>query len=135
MDISLSAAVLCSSQMRPKSLPESSDRDDQSPSASASHGTGDQTTVPKDSSLVSVSDCPVEVPSASLPTSACSQLEVARLPECQGAGQTAQSKHSLMADQSLRVPPGRTPRSSQSPKKPFNSLIEHLSVVFPCYNR
>nr|XP_019585864.1 PREDICTED: E3 ubiquitin-protein ligase TTC3 isoform X1 [Rhinolophus sinicus]XP_019585865.1 PREDICTED: E3 ubiquitin-protein ligase TTC3 isoform X1 [Rhinolophus sinicus]XP_019585866.1 PREDICTED: E3 ubiquitin-protein ligase TTC3 isoform X1 [Rhinolophus sinicus] len=120
--------------MRPKSLPESSDRDDQSPSASPSHGTGDQTTVPKDSSLVSASDRPVGVPSAPLPASACGQLEVALLPECQGAGQAAQSKHSLVADQSMHVPPGRTSRSSQSPKKPFNSLIEHLSVVFPCYN-
>lgn len=122
------------STMRPKSLPESSDHDDQSPSASASHGTGDQSTVPKDSSLVSASDRPVGVPSAPLPASACGQLEVALLPECQGTGQAAQSKHSLVADQSLHVPPGRTPRSSQSPKKPFNSLIEHLSVVFPCYN-
>ncbi|XP_019511308.1 PREDICTED: E3 ubiquitin-protein ligase TTC3 [Hipposideros armiger] len=113
------------STMRPNSLPESSGRDDHRPLASASHGAEDQTTVLKDSSLVSASDRPVGAPPAPLPAS---------LPECQGAGQAVQSKHGLVAEQRLRVPPGRSPRSSQSPKKPFNSIIEHLSVVFPCYN-
>ncbi|XP_016076159.1 PREDICTED: E3 ubiquitin-protein ligase TTC3 isoform X2 [Miniopterus natalensis] len=125
------------STIRPKSLPETSGHDDQGPqdpSTSASHGTRNHTAVPKDLSLVSANDHPVGASSPPLPASLSSQLEVAQLPECESAGKAAQSKQSLMADQKLPVPPGPTTRLSQSPKKPFNSIIEHLSVVFPCYN-
>ncbi|XP_046503992.1 E3 ubiquitin-protein ligase TTC3-like isoform X2 [Equus quagga] len=122
------------STIHPRSLLESVGRDNQGPSASVSHETGSQTTAPKDSDLVSARDCSAEAPSPPLPGSLSSQPEVARLPEHKSAGQASQSKQSLMADQKLPVPPGRATRSSQSPKKPFNSIIEHLSLVFPCYN-
>ncbi|KAK1344339.1 hypothetical protein QTO34_014906 [Cnephaeus nilssonii] len=102
----------------PKSLPESPGHDDQGPSTSASH-----TAVPRDSSLVSAGDRPVGAPLPPLPASPSAQQE------CEGAGQAAQPKHSLPSDQKLPVPPGRTARTSQSPKKPFNSIIEHLTEL------
>ncbi|XP_054569513.1 E3 ubiquitin-protein ligase TTC3 isoform X4 [Eptesicus fuscus] len=107
----------------PKSLPESPGHDDQGPSTSASH-----TAVPRDSSLVSAGDRPVGAPSPPLPASPSAQQE------CEGAGQAPQPKHSLPSDQKLPVPPGRTSRTSQSPKKPFNSIIEHLSAALPGYS-
>lgn len=124
MAVSLSPTVVCPSQICPKSLPESPGHDDQGPSTSASH-----TAVPRDSSLVSAGDRPVGAPSPPLPASPSAQQE------CEGAGQAAQPKHSLPSDQKLPVPPGRTARTSQSPKKPFNSIIEHLSAVLPGYSR
>ncbi|EQB78483.1 Tetratricopeptide repeat protein 3 isoform 2-like protein [Camelus ferus] len=107
-------------------LPESSDLDAHDPSTSASHGAGNRTAVPKDLTLVSAAEGLVELPSC--------EPEVALLPVCESSGQAAQSKQSLEADQKLPVAPGRAARSSQSPKKPFNSIIEHLSVVFPYYS-
>lgn len=124
--------MLCPAQVGPKSLSESSDHDDQGPSTSASHGAGNQSTAPKDSSLVSA---PVEAPSPLLPASPSSQPEAAQVPEHESAGRATQPKLGLVAAQKVRVPPGRAARSSQSPKKPFNSIIEHLSMVFPWYSR
>ncbi|KAB1284057.1 E3 ubiquitin-protein ligase TTC3 [Camelus dromedarius] len=112
--------------IHPELLPESSDLDAHDPSTSTSHGAGNRTAVPKDLTLVSAAEGLVELPSC--------EPEVALLPECESSGQAAQSKQSLEADQKLPVAPGRAVRSSQSPKKPFNSIIEHLSVVFPYYS-
>lgn len=112
--------------IHPKLLPESSGQEGQGPSTSASHGTGDQTAAPEESSLGSAADSPVESPS-------CSQ-KAPQLPEREGTGQAAGPELGLMADQKLPVAPERATRPSQSPKKPFNSIIEHLSVVFPCYS-
>lgn len=123
---------MCPAQVGPKSLCESSDHDDQGPSTSASHGAGNQPTAPKNSSLVSA---PVGAPSSLLPASPSSQPEAAQLLEHGSAGQATQSKLGLVATQKVRVPPGRAARSSQSPRKPFNSIIEHLSAVFPWYSR
>nr|KAF6478727.1 tetratricopeptide repeat domain 3 [Molossus molossus] len=117
--------------IRPKSLPESSGREDRGPSTSASHETGTGTVVPKDSSLVSASGHPVGAPSP-LPASAPHQLGATWLPQWQGAGQAAPPEQSPAASERPPVPPGRAARPSPSPKKPFNSIIEHLSVVFPC---
>ncbi|XP_039713662.1 E3 ubiquitin-protein ligase TTC3 isoform X3 [Pteropus medius] len=122
------------STIHPESLPEPSGHDDQGSSTSASHGAGNQTRVPKDSSPVCASDRPVGAPSPPLPASPSGQPEVTRLPACKRADQATQSQQSLVADQKPPVPPGRATRSSQSPKKPFNSIIEHLSVIFPCYS-
>lgn len=119
--------MVYSSQIHPKLLPESSGQEGQGPSTSASHGTGDQTAAPEESSLGSAADSPVESPS-------CSQ-KAPQLPEREGTGQAAGPELGLMADQKLPVAPERATRPSQSPKKPFNSIIEHLSVVFPCYSR
>lgn len=129
MDVSLSLTVVCPSQIRPKSLPESPGHDEQSPSMSASHGTGNHTALPKDSSLVSAGDGPLGAPSPPLPASPSAQQE------CEGASQAAQPKRSLSADQKLPVPPGRGARPGQAPKKPFNSIIEHLSAVLPGSSR
>ena len=135
-DVSLrDPTVVCSSQIPPKLLPESSSHDDHGTAAantSADRGTGNQTTGPKDSSLVSASNGPVGASSSPLSGSLSCQPGVTQRPECKSTGQETLSKQSLVADQKL---PGRATRSSQSPKKPFNSIIEHLSVVFPCYNR
>ncbi|XP_057553431.1 E3 ubiquitin-protein ligase TTC3 isoform X6 [Hippopotamus amphibius kiboko] len=112
--------------IQPKLLPESSGHDDQHPSTSTSHGAGDQAAVPEGSILVAATDGPGELPSL--------EPEATRLPECESAGQAAWSEPSPVAGQRLPVAPGCATRSSQSPKKPFNSIIEHLSVVFPCYS-
>uniref|UniRef100_A0A452SXC9 E3 ubiquitin-protein ligase TTC3 n=1 Tax=Ursus maritimus TaxID=29073 RepID=A0A452SXC9_URSMA len=115
-------------------LPDSSGHEDHGTSTSTSHGTGNQTAVPKDSSLVSASDGPVGASSPPLIGSLSCQPEVTQLPEYKSRGQETPPEQSLVADQKLPVLPGRATRSSQSPKKPFNSIIEHLSVVFPNYN-
>ncbi|XP_053772952.1 E3 ubiquitin-protein ligase TTC3 isoform X2 [Desmodus rotundus] len=117
-----------------ESPPESPGCDDPGPSTSASHGAGDGTAVPKVSSLVSASDHPEGAPSPPQPASPSGQPEAARPPACTGAVQAAQSKHRHVADQKLPVPAARAARSSHSPKKPFNTIIEHLSAVFPGYS-
>uniref|UniRef100_A0A8C0CK10 RING-type E3 ubiquitin transferase n=1 Tax=Balaenoptera musculus TaxID=9771 RepID=A0A8C0CK10_BALMU len=116
----------CSRQYLFFLLAESSDHEDQGPSTSTSHRTGDRTAVPEESSLVSATDGPVESPSC--------EPEAGRRPECESPGQAARSEPSPVADRKSPVAPGRATRSSQSPKKPFNSIIEHLSVVFPCHS-
>uniref|UniRef100_A0A8C6E0L2 RING-type E3 ubiquitin transferase n=1 Tax=Moschus moschiferus TaxID=68415 RepID=A0A8C6E0L2_MOSMO len=112
--------------IHPKLLPESSGQDGRGPSTSTSHGTGDQTAAPEESSLGSAADSPVESPS-------CSQ-KAPQLPEREGTGQAAGPEPRPVADQKLPAAPERATRSSPSPKKPFNSVIKHLSVVFPCYS-
>uniref|UniRef100_A0A8D1T709 RING-type E3 ubiquitin transferase n=1 Tax=Sus scrofa TaxID=9823 RepID=A0A8D1T709_PIG len=112
--------------IQPALLPELPGHHDQDPSTSTSHETGDPTAVLEDSSLLPATDGLEESPSC--------ELEVAPLPEPQSPGQAAESEPSLATDQKSPVAVGRATRSSQSPKKPFNSIIEHLSVVFPCYN-
>ncbi|XP_077930216.1 E3 ubiquitin-protein ligase TTC3 isoform X5 [Halichoerus grypus] len=124
---------ICSA-IPPTVLPESSGHADHGTSTSTSHGTGNQTAVPKDSSLVSANDGPVGASSPPLTGSLSCQPEVTQLPECKITGQETPPKQSLVADQKPPILPGCATRSSQSPKKPFNSIIEHLSVVFPCYN-
>ncbi|XP_012495526.1 PREDICTED: E3 ubiquitin-protein ligase TTC3 [Propithecus coquereli] len=119
--------------IRPKLLPESSDHDDQGPVASPSDMAGDQTAVHEGPGLFSAGDCPMEAPAPS-PGSPSRQPELTQPSEPKRAGQAAASKQSPAADQQLPALPGRAARTSQSPKKPFNSIIEHLSVVFPCYN-
>lgn len=52
--------------------------------------------------------------------------------ELQRASQASPSEQSPEVEEK---PPGQATRSSQSPNKAFNSVIEHLSVVFPCYTR
>ena len=52
-----------------------------------------------------------------------------------GLAQAAGPEPGPVADQKLPAAPERATHSSQSPKKPFNSIIEHLLVVFPCYSR
>lgn len=46
----------------------------------------------------------------------------------------APSEQSREAEENPPVQPGHVTRPSQSPKKQFSSIIEHLSVVFPCYD-
>ncbi|KAM9695489.1 LOW QUALITY PROTEIN: E3 ubiquitin-protein ligase TTC3 [Trichechus inunguis] len=83
---------------------------------------GQQTAVHKDASA-SPEKAPAE------------ESEVARLLACaKKAVQAAQSKQSPGADQKPPCPQGRGTRSNQSLKKPFNSIIEHLAAVFPCYS-
>lgn len=116
------------------SPPESPGYDYPGPSTSASHGPGNGTAVPKDSSPVSASDQPTGAPSPPQPASSSGQQEAAGLPLCSGAVQAAQPKHRPAADQKPPVPAARAARQSNSPKKPFNTIIEHLSVAFPGYS-
>lgn len=115
----------------PELLPESSGHDDQGLVTSASNMTGNHAALHRDPSVFSDGDSPGEAPSALLPGPPPGQPEVAQLP---GPKRAALPERSPVADRKQPVLPGRVARSSQSPKKPFNSIIEHLSVVFPCYN-
>nr|XP_012638350.1 E3 ubiquitin-protein ligase TTC3 [Microcebus murinus] len=118
----------------PALLPESSGHDDQGPVASPNDMAGDQTAAPEGPGLFSADDYTAEAPPALSPGLPSSLPEVSQTSESKQAGQATPSKQSPVADEKLPAPPGRAARTSQSPKKPFNSIIEHLSVVFPCYN-
>uniref|UniRef100_A0A2K6NCA2 E3 ubiquitin-protein ligase TTC3 n=2 Tax=Rhinopithecus roxellana TaxID=61622 RepID=A0A2K6NCA2_RHIRO len=120
--------------IHPELLSESSGHDDQGLMTSASHVTGNLAALHRDPSVFSASDSPGEAPSVLLPGPPPSQPEATQLPGPKRDGQAALSEQSLVADRKQPVPPGHAARSSQSPKKLFNSIIEHLSVVFPCYD-
>ncbi|XP_054434242.1 E3 ubiquitin-protein ligase TTC3 isoform X2 [Pteronotus mesoamericanus] len=115
--------------VRPESLPEAPGTEDP-----ASHGPGGQKAVPKDAGLVSASNRPAGAPSAPQPTSPSGQPNATPLPAGTGAVRAAQSTQRHAAGPKLPAPAARAARPSQSPKKPFNTLIGHLSVVFPCYS-
>ncbi|XP_053420466.1 E3 ubiquitin-protein ligase TTC3 [Nycticebus coucang] len=119
--------------IHPSSHPESSGCDDQGSVTSPSDTAGDQMVAHEGLGLLFASDCPVEASPALLPGPPSCQPTVAQPSECKRAGQVAPSKHSLVVDP-VPAPSGHAAGTSQSPKKPFNSIIEHLSVVFPCYN-
>nr|XP_037845435.1 E3 ubiquitin-protein ligase TTC3-like [Chlorocebus sabaeus] len=120
--------------VHPELLSESSGHDDQGLMTSASYVTGNLAAFHRDPSVFSASDSPEEAPSALLPGPPPSQPEATQLPGPKRDGQAALSEQSPVADRKQPVPPGHAAHSSQSPKKPFNSIIEHLSVVFPCYD-
>ncbi|KAL6072533.1 hypothetical protein STEG23_030777, partial [Scotinomys teguina] len=107
--------------IHPQLPSESSGQEDQGPMASIA--------VNKDSNTEPTSGRPEEVPELSL-GSPTHQPEVPQRLELQTARQVSPSEQSPEADERQ---PGQATRSSQSPKKPFNSVIEHLSVVFPSY--
>ncbi|ELW67883.1 E3 ubiquitin-protein ligase TTC3 [Tupaia chinensis] len=113
---------------------KSSHTDDRGTGTSTGNETGHQTAAHKSSSLLSAGYRPVEAAAAPLPVSPSHEREVTRLPAPRRAAQAALSKHSPEMDQKLPAPPGHAARSSQSPKKSFNSIIEHLSAVFPCHS-
>lgn len=77
------------------------------------------------------SGCPEEVPELSL-GSPTHQPEVTQQLELKRANQVSPSEQNPEADEKLS---GQAARSSQSPKKPSSSIIEHLSVLFPSYAR
>ncbi|XP_058433256.1 E3 ubiquitin-protein ligase TTC3 isoform X2 [Marmota monax] len=113
--------------IHPEFPPESSGHDDQGPGTFVNSATG----AVKDLDLFSTGDCPEESTALS-PRLPSGQTEVTQPSEHTGASQTTPSEQSPEAHQKVPVPPERA--SSQSPKKPFNSIIEHLSVVFPWYS-
>lgn len=106
--------------VRPELAPERPRLESQAPVTSASSKTG----------AVGKGDCSAEAPPAPAPSS---QPEVAPLPEPQTAGQAAPPTPSPRAGDGQPVPPQRTPHSRQSPKRPLNSIKEHLAVAFPHY--
>ncbi|CAH6792587.1 Ttc3 [Phodopus roborovskii] len=103
--------------IRPQSPSESSGHEDRGPVTSIDM-TG---AVYQDSHMEPASGCAEEGPELS-PGSPAHQLR--------RASQVSPSEQIPEADEK---PPGQATRSSQSQKKPFNSVIEHLSVIFPCY--
>ncbi|XP_036059604.1 E3 ubiquitin-protein ligase TTC3 isoform X6 [Onychomys torridus] len=109
------------SEIHPQLPSESSGHEDQGPMTSEA--------VHKDSPTEPTSGCPEEVPELSL-GSPTHQPEVGQQLEVKMASQLSPSEQSPEADEKR---PGQATRSSQSPKKPFNSVIEHLLVVFPSY--
>uniref|UniRef100_H0WS87 RING-type E3 ubiquitin transferase n=1 Tax=Otolemur garnettii TaxID=30611 RepID=H0WS87_OTOGA len=119
--------------IHPSLHPESSGYDDQGSVTSPSDTTEDQTVAHEGPGLFFASDCPVEASPVLLPGPPSCQPKVTQPSERKRAGQVTPSKHSPVVDP-VPAPSGRTAGTSQSPKKPFNSIIEHLSVVFPCYN-
>ncbi|KAG8518562.1 E3 ubiquitin-protein ligase TTC3, partial [Galemys pyrenaicus] len=119
------------STVLPQLAPEPSGHGDQASSVSASQEPGHKTAAPKQPDLVSASAGPARASSLP-PGPPCSPTEVTGLPEAESTNQDTGPERSLQADQ--RPPAAPRACSSQSPKKTFNSIIEHLSVVFPCYN-
>nr|XP_045005791.1 E3 ubiquitin-protein ligase TTC3 isoform X3 [Jaculus jaculus] len=115
--------------IHPESPSESSGHEDQEPVTSTSSMTG---ALPKNPCQHPAGDCPEETPAPS-PGSPTCQMEVAQQSEFKSVGQVSLSEQSLEADEKP-LQPGYVTQSSQSPKKPFSSIIEHLSVVFPCYS-
>lgn len=107
--------------IHPQLPSESSGHEDHGPMTSAA--------VHKDSPTEPTGGCPEEVSDLSL-GSPIHQPEVAQQLEVKMASQLSPSEQSPEADEKR---PGQAARSSQSPKKPFNSVIEHLLVVFPSY--
>ncbi|XP_012587851.1 PREDICTED: E3 ubiquitin-protein ligase TTC3 isoform X4 [Condylura cristata] len=103
-------------------VPESPGHDDQG-SSTASQEPRNQTTVLKDSDLVSASNGPGPP---------CGP-EVTGLPKTESTDQATGREMNPGADQKLPTPSAHA-HSSQSPKKPFNSIMEHLSAAFPGYN-
>ncbi|XP_057620416.1 E3 ubiquitin-protein ligase TTC3 isoform X4 [Chionomys nivalis] len=105
------------------------------PESSGHEGQGPVTSVDvtgavlKDFLVTPLSGSPEEVPELVL-GSPTHQPEVAQPEELKRASQASPSDQSPEAEEK---PPGQAPQSSQSPNKPFNSVIEQLSVVFPCY--
>ncbi|KAF6122388.1 tetratricopeptide repeat domain 3 [Phyllostomus discolor] len=114
------------------SPPETPGGQDVSPSTSASPGAGNGAAVPKDASVASTGDPPAGAPSAPQPASPSGQPGAAQPPA--SAVQAAESKPGPEADPKLPAPAARAPRASHSPRKPFNTIIEHLSVAFPGYS-
>ncbi|XP_035300169.1 E3 ubiquitin-protein ligase TTC3 isoform X3 [Cricetulus griseus] len=112
--------------IHPQFSSESSGYEDQGLLASIDNMTG---AVYMDSLMEPTSGFPEEVPELSL-GSPTHQPEVGQGLELKRASQVSPSEQSPEADEK---PSAQATRSSQSPKKPFNSVIEHLSMVFPCY--
>ncbi|XP_058152206.1 E3 ubiquitin-protein ligase TTC3 isoform X1 [Dasypus novemcinctus] len=89
----------------------------------------------KDSGLVAASNCPVVAPSEPLPAPPSNRPAVAQLPKSgEGPSLAPQSEQSLVPEQKPPAPLGRAARSGQGARKPFNSIIEHLSMALPCYS-
>lgn len=114
------------SMIHPQLLSESSGHEDQGLVACVDSMTG---AVLNDPYVGPDSGCSEEVPELSL-GSPTHQPEVAQQLELKKTSQVSPSEQSPEADEKLS---GQATRASQSPKKPFNSIIEHLSVIFPYY--
>ncbi|XP_020030306.2 E3 ubiquitin-protein ligase TTC3 isoform X2 [Castor canadensis] len=116
--------------IRPKLPSESVGLEDPESLTSASSESGP---VHRDLTLFSAIACPEHTPSALSPGSPSRQPEFAQQSEPKRAGQAAPAEQSPEPDQKPPSP-GCVTHSSQSPKRPFNSIIEHLSVLFPSYS-
>lgn len=122
------AVVVFIPQIHPQLLSESSGYEDHGLVACVDSMTG---AVLNDPYVGPDSGCSEEVPELSL-GSPTHHPEGAQQLELKKASQVSPSEQNPEADEK---PSGQATRSSQSPKKPFNSIIEHLSVIFPCYAR
>ncbi|KAL1788280.1 E3 ubiquitin-protein ligase TTC3 [Sigmodon hispidus] len=125
-ELSFPECTMLGVYIHPQLSSESSGHEDQVPVTSIDDMTG---AVHKDSHLELTSGCPDEVPELSF-GSPTRQPEVAQRLELKRASQVSPSEQSPEADEKQ---PGQATQRSQSPKKLFNSVIEHLSVAFPCY--
>lgn len=114
------------SMIHPQLLSESSGHEDHGLVACVDSMTG---AVLNDPYVGPDSGCSEEVPELSL-GSPTHHPEGAQQLELKKASQVSPSEQNPESDEK---PSGQATRSSQSPKKPFNSIIEHLSVIFPCY--
>nr|XP_038944391.1 E3 ubiquitin-protein ligase TTC3 isoform X4 [Rattus norvegicus] len=114
------------SMIHPQLLSESSRHEDHGLVACVDSMTG---AVLNDPYVGPDSGCSEEVPELSL-GSPTHHPEGAQQLEVKKASQVSPSEQNPEADEK---PSGQATRSSQSQKNPFNSIIEHLSVIFPCY--
>ncbi|XP_027731235.1 E3 ubiquitin-protein ligase TTC3 isoform X2 [Vombatus ursinus] len=126
-----SAFMTCSTQVHPKLFSEFSCADDQSPVITPTNLlTGNQPLALQNTSLHSVSDCSMEIPSV--------LLQASYTDPCQVTQQSLMVKNSEMdiqLNQSSRgVAQTYASTPNQPQKMPFNSVMEHLATIFPNYS-
>ncbi|XP_056653054.1 E3 ubiquitin-protein ligase TTC3 isoform X3 [Monodelphis domestica] len=112
-----------STQVHPKSLPEFSCLDDQSPvNGPTNLFAGNQTLALQNASLLSASDGSLEIPSALLQAAYTDP------------GQAVDSETDAQINQSPRDVAQTHASTLNQPQKTFNSVIEHLAAIFPNYS-
>ncbi|XP_054983611.1 E3 ubiquitin-protein ligase TTC3 isoform X2 [Sorex araneus] len=97
-------------------------------------GHPDQVASTQDPSADSAGDDPAGAASAPLPDSPGDEPEGARPSDGKGPGPAPQPAGGLGPEQKPPAPLAHAARSMQSPRKPFNSIMEHLTAVFPGYS-
>ncbi|XP_072471054.1 E3 ubiquitin-protein ligase TTC3 isoform X3 [Notamacropus eugenii] len=121
------AIMTYSTQVHSKLLPEFSCSDDESPVITPTDLlTGNQALALENTSLHSVSDCSMEIPSLLLQASYTDPCQVTQPSLIENDTQFNQS--SKGATQTYASTP------NQPQEKPLNSVIEHLAAIFPNYS-
>ncbi|XP_036603868.1 E3 ubiquitin-protein ligase TTC3 [Trichosurus vulpecula] len=121
------AIMTYSTQVHPKLPPEFSCPDDQSPVITPTNLlTGNQALAPQNTSLHSVGDCSMEIPSV--------LLQASYTDPCQVTQSSLVEKDTQFSQSSEGVAQTCAGTPTQPQKNPFNGVIEHLATIFPNYS-